>query len=268
MRRGPGCTRGEAGLEAGAAGAAAARPRWSSGTRERGRAAGAGPGPGAEAPERGRPRSPASALVRRPGCSGGHSEPALRRRLPQLRWGFWRRRRRRAGGNARRIPPLSLGPLSCATAYGPWNQSGRAAAPTSWDHGRNPGDEPDVSLQERFSLCLSDFLPPSPSPRPPSLAPSLHPTPPCPLHAPRRLGEGALGLSAHSSPLPTWRQAQLSLLSCSSLSRVLLGLLIPLSATFPLTYPPSFKPRDRRLSHVLLGRRPSPAKLDHLYITL
>lgn len=141
---------------------------------------------------------------------------------------------------------------------------GRAAAPASWDRGRDPGDEPDVSLQERSSLCLSDFLPPAPSPRPPSLPRSVPPPPPRPAPSTLRAALGRERSASTLTPPPSQPGCSLQLLSCSPLSRVLLGLLILLSATFPLTYPPSFKLRDYRLIHILLGRPPSPAKLDHL----
>jgi hypothetical protein len=189
---------GGAGLAAGAAGAAAARPRWSSGTPERGRASGADPGPGAEAPERGRPRSRASALARRPGCSRGHSGPALRRRLPQLLWGFWRRRRRRARGNARRIPIPSLGSLPCATT----SQAADAKRPDAGQLRPQAGTvagTPGTSLTSPFrsalrSVSRTSSLPRPPRGRPPSLAPSLHPYPalPPPCSAPPAVGR-ALG---------------------------------------------------------------------------
>lgn len=92
---------------------AEARPRCSSGSREQGPAWGVDPGRRLAAPEPGRSTNRVSALLRRPRCSRGHCGPALRRRLPQLFWGFGRRRR--VEGNAPRIPLPSLRPAPCAT---------------------------------------------------------------------------------------------------------------------------------------------------------
>lgn len=203
-RRAPGYTHGGVGQAAGAVGVAGARPRWSSGSLERGRAWGADPGPGPAAPEPGWPTSRASALVRRPRRSRGHSGPALRSSLFQLLWGFGRRRRR-VGGNAPRIPLPSLRPAPCATT----SKATKATLSVTGQLRPRPRLQPGprglaCRLLSGVLLSLSLGLPPwralpAAAWLPPSLPPFTPPRPaPSSLRA-ARPGEGALG-PRHSSP--------------------------------------------------------------------
>lgn len=210
-RRAPGYTHGGVGQAAGAVGVAGARPRWSSGSLERGRAWGADPGPGPAAPEPGWPTSRASALVRRPRRSRGHSGPALRSSLSQLLWGFGRRRRR-VGGNAPRIPLPSLRPAPCATTSKATKATLSVAGqlrPRAETSARTPGTSLSSSFRSApLSVSWTSSLARPPCGRlAPSLAPSLHPTPPCPLLAPRRPPRGGRTGPASLLPLRTWRRA-------------------------------------------------------------